>query len=324
MDGVSHRASRSVLAATCALAGVVSLGPAKAADPSIALILGVKGSPFDDAFACGALDAAKKLGLHIDLFGPDHFTGESQAPVVDAVAARSPTITIISPADANGVTRPLKQMADRGTKIITVDTVVADPAFVANEVVTSNIEGGKTAAAAMIEAIGCKGPVLVITNPPGSVAQDERVKGFEQGLKSASGVTYLGPQYQNDDPQKAAEIVTSTLAARPDLAGIFATNDQGAIGATTGLRQAGAIGRVKLVVYDSAAAEVNAFKNNQISVLIAQDPKREGEASVEIARKLLDGQPVEKQVLADTVPIKSGDTAKAERYEYKSDCSLSY
>jgi len=38
--------------------------------------------------------------------------------------------------------------------------------------------------------------VLVITNPPGSVAQDERAKGFEQGLKSASGVTYLGPQYQ--------------------------------------------------------------------------------------------------------------------------------
>ena len=30
---------------------------------------------------------------------------------------------------------------------------------------------------AVIEAIGGKGPVLVITNPPGSVAQDERAKG---------------------------------------------------------------------------------------------------------------------------------------------------
>ena len=320
MDGIPQRAGCTILAAACVLAGVLS-APAQAADPSIALILGVKGSPFDDALACGALDAAKKLGLHVDLFAPDHFTGESQAPVVDAVTARSPTITIISPADANGVTRPLKQMAERGTKII---TVVADPSFVASEVITSNIDGGKTAAAAMIEAVGGKGTVLVITNPPGSVAQDERAKGFEEGLKAASGVTYLGPQYQNDDPQKAAEIVTSTLAAHPDLAGIFSTNDQGAIGAITGLRQAGAIGRVKLVAYDSAAAEVNAFKNNQISVLIAQDPKREGEMSVEIAKKILDGQSVEKRVLADTVPVMSGDTAKADRYEYKSDCSLSY
>jgi ribose transport system substrate-binding protein len=246
MDGIPLRAGCSILAAACVLAVALS-APARAADPSIALILGVKGSPFDDALACGALDAAKKLGLHVDLFAPDHFTGESQAPVVDAVTARKPTITIISPADAYGVTRPLKQMAERGTKIITVDTVVADPSFVASEVITSNTDGGKTAATAMIEAIGGKGPVLVITNPPGSVAQDERAKGFEEGLKSAPGVTYLGPQYQNDDPQKAAEIVTSTLAAHPDLAGIFATNDQGAIGAITGLRQAGAIGRVKLV-----------------------------------------------------------------------------
>jgi ribose transport system substrate-binding protein len=216
----------ALLAATCTLAAALFSQSAQAADPSIALILGVKGSPFDDALACGALDTAKKLGLHVDLFAPDHFTGESQAPVVDAVTARKPTITIFSPADANGVTRPLKQMADRGTKIITVDTVVADPSFVASEVITSNVDGGKTAAAAMVEAIGGKGPVLVITNPPGSVAQDERAKGFEQGLKSASGVIYLGPQYQNDDPQKAAEIVTSTLAAHPDLAGVFSTNDQ--------------------------------------------------------------------------------------------------
>jgi ribose transport system substrate-binding protein len=294
---------------------------ARAADPSIALILGVKGSPFDDALACGALDAAKKLGLHVDLFAPDHFTAESQAPVVDAVTARAPTIAIISPADSNGVTRPLKQMAERGAKIITVDTTVNDPSFVASQVVTSNVEGGKMAATAMIDAIRGKGPVLVITNPPGSVAQDERTKGFEEALKAAHGVTYLGPQYQNDDPQKAAEIVTSAISAHPDLAGIFATNDQGAIGAITGLRQAGAIGRVKLVAYDSA---VNALKNNQISVLIAQDPKREGEMSVEIAKKLLAGQAADKQVLADTVAIKSGENNKADRYEYKSDCTLSY
>ena len=46
--------------------------------------------------------------------------------------------------------------------------------------------------------------------------------------------------------------------------------------------------------------------------------------SIEIAGKILDGQSVEKQVLADTVPVMSGDIAKADRYEYKSDYSLSY
>ena len=41
------------LAATCALAAALSSQSVQAAQPSIALILGVKGSPFDDALACG-------------------------------------------------------------------------------------------------------------------------------------------------------------------------------------------------------------------------------------------------------------------------------
>ena len=321
MSGIFHRiAGLLVLAAVGAGTSVA----AQAADKTVALILGVKGSPFDDALACGALDKAKELGVRISLFAPDHFTAESQAPVIDAVTARQPAIAIISPADSQGVTRPMRQMAERGVKLITVDTTINDPSFVASQVVTDNVAGGRMAAEAMTEALGGKGSVLVITNPPGSVAQDERAKGFADALRKAPNITYLGAQYQNDDPQKAAEIVTSTLSAHPDLAGIFATNDQGAIGAITGLRQAGAIGRVKLVAYDSAAAEVNALKNGQISVLIAQDPKREGEMSVEIARKLLDGETVEKTATAETIIVKGGETAKADRYEYKSDCALSY
>jgi ribose transport system substrate-binding protein len=67
------------------------------------LILGVKGSPFDDALACGALDAAKKLGLHIDLFAPDHFTGESQADgqsVEKEVLADTAPVTSVDTAKA--------------------------------------------------------------------------------------------------------------------------------------------------------------------------------------------------------------------------------
>ncbi len=45
---------------------------------------------------------------------------------------------------------------------------------------TSNIDGGKTAAIAMIAAIGGKGPVLVITNPPGSVAQTSAPRGSKK------------------------------------------------------------------------------------------------------------------------------------------------
>ena len=105
----------------------------------------------------------------------------------------------------------------------------------------------------------------------------------------------------------AAEIVTSTLSAHPKLAGLFSTNDQGAIGVLTGLRQAGALGKV--VAYDAAAAEVAALKNGAIHVLIAQDPKQEGEVAMESAAKLIKGDKLGKTTLTEIVTIKAGDTA---------------
>lgn len=293
---------------------------ALAADSSVALVLGVKGSPFYQALACGAQARARDLGLTLTVSAPEQFAADSQIPVVNAVAATQPAVAVVVPTDATALMQPLKDLAGRGTKIITVDQTVTNPSFVQTQIVTDNEQGGRLAADAMATLIGGRGKVLVITQPPGSTAQDARTAGFEKTLKTHAGIRYLGPQYQSDDPQKAAEIVTSTLSAHPDLAGIFSTNDQGAIGALTGLRQAGALGHVKVVAYDAATAEVNAFKNGGIAALIAQNPRQEGEVAMEAAAKLIKGQSTEKTTLTEIATVTAGDTAKAERYEYKGDC----
>jgi ribose transport system substrate-binding protein len=293
---------------------------AQAASPTVALVLGVKGSPFYQALACGAKAKAKELGLDLTVSAPDQFAADSQIPVVNAVAATKPAVAVLVPTDAKALITPMKQMADRGSKIITVDQTVEDSSFVQTQIVTDNAQGGRLAADAINELLNGKGEVLVITQPPGSAAQDARTTGFEQELKKYPGITYLGPQYQSDDPQKAAEIVTSTLSAHPNLSGIFATNDQGAIGALTGLRQASALGKAKVVAYDAATAEVNALKNGGIQALIAQNPKQEGEVAMDAAARLIKGQKLDKTTLTEIVTVKSGDAATAEKYEYKGDC----
>ncbi|WP_413733856.1 ABC transporter substrate-binding protein [Sodalis sp. RH21] len=287
---------------------------------TVALVLGVKGSPFYQALQCGAQEKAAQMGVTLRVSAPDQFAADSQIPVVNAVTATGPAVAAIVPTDMQALVAPMKQLAARGTKVMTVDQTLNDTGFLATEIISDNERGGKMAAEAMNKLLGGKGEVLVITQPPGSAAQDAREKGFAEQIKTYRGITYLGPQYQSDDPQKAAEIITSTLSAHPNLAGVFSTNDQGAIGAITGLRQAGAVKKVKVVAYDAATAEVSALKNGAISVLIAQNPKQEGEAVITTALALLAGKPVAKQTLTDLVAIDAGEHQKADKYEYKADC----
>ena len=286
----------------------------------VALVLGVKGSPFYEALACGAKAKASDLGLNLSVTAPDQFAADSQIPVVNAVTSRKPAVAAIVPTDAQALAGPMQQLANNGANVVTIDQTLADPSFVKAQIITDNEKGGMLAAQEMNTLLNGKGKVLVITQPPGSTAQDQRTKGFEDELKKYSGIEYIGAQYQSDDPQKAAQIITSTLQAHPDLAGVFATNDQGAIGVITGLKQANASGKVKVVAYDSATAEVNALKNGSISALIAQNPRQEGEVAMETASKLMKGESVEKTILTELVVIGPGESDKADKYEYKAGC----
>jgi ribose transport system substrate-binding protein len=312
---------RPILAVMAAAAGLATAMPGMAADKTVAMVLGVKGSPFYQALACGAQAKARELGLDLTVSAPDQFAADSQIPVVNAVAATRPAVAAVVPTDMQALVEPLRELNGRGTHVITVDQTVSDLSFVKTQILTDNTAGGRMAAEAMNALLAGKGKVLTITQPPGSAAQDAREAGFRDELKKFPGISYLGPQYQSDDPQKAAEIVTSTLSAHPDLAGVFSTNDQGAIGAITGLRQAGVTGKVKVVAYDAATAEVNALKNGSIQALIAQNPRQEGEAAMSAAAALIAGKPVEKITLTEIVTIKAGDTAAADKYEYRANCN---
>jgi ribose transport system substrate-binding protein len=300
---------------------IITSAALAADNKNVSLILGVKGSPFYQALQCGAQAKARELGLNLTAAAPDQFAADSQILVVNAVAATKPAVAIIVPTDTQALIGPMKQLDDMGIKLITVDATINDTSFIKTQVLTDNSAGGKLAADTMNELLGGKGSVIVITHPPGgSAAQDARVAAFEQQLKRYSGIQYLGPQYQSDNPQKAAEIVTSTLSAHPDLAGIFATNDQGAIGTITGLRQVGMAGKIKVVAYDAATAEVDALKNGTIHALIAQNPKLEGEVAMQKAAELIDGKTLDKVTMTETVAIRTGDHATADKYEYKADC----
>lgn len=300
-------------------------GPAPSAGASggskkVALVLGVKGSPFYSAMACGAKAKAKQLGLDLSVSAGDEFSADAQVPVINAVTAAKPAVAAVVPTDATALIQPLTALTSAGTKLMTVDQVLADPKLAKSQIVTDNEKGGRMAADEMNKLTGGKGKVLVITQPPGSSAQDARTSGFSKELKKYPGITYLGAQYQSDDPQKAAQIITSTLAAHPDLTGVFSTNDQGAIGALTGLKQAGATKKVHLVAYDAASAEVAALKNGTLSALIAQNPVQEGEVAMESADKLIKGTAVPATQLTELVVIGPGQDAMADKYEYKSSC----
>ena len=282
------------------------------------LIAGVKGDEFYLTMNCGAQAAAKAANVSLDFQGPDAFDASQQTPVVSAVAAKKPDAVLIAPTDTKAMYAPIKQMAANGTKIVLVDTTLDDPSMAVSQIASNNEKGGEAAAQELTKLIGGKGKVMVVNVKPGISTTDARGKGFETGAKAA-GLNYLGQQYDNDDPAKAAAVVTATLSKNPDLKGIFAANLFSAEGAASGLKQAGK-SNVKIVGFDAGPKQVADLKAGTVQALIAQRPAEIGKLGVEQALAALQGKPTQKQIGTEFAVITKDNLAQNQDALYKSSC----
>lgn len=309
---MGKKRSQFLTAAACAAVSIFAptllSGAAGAADAAtqgkaIAFVPGVAGNPFNVSIECGIRAEAEKYGFTVNVQGPQQFDPALQTPIVNAVVAASPTALLIAPTNSKALLGPVSAAIDAGIKVVLVDTTLDDTSKVLSAIATDNAAGGAAAADALAKLIGEKGEVMVIAFQAGASTSDQRQKGFEQEIKKYPNITYVGFQISNNDPAKAAAEVTSTLAAHPDLAGIFATNDRSAEGAATGLRNANKVGVVKVVGFDAGPSQVKQLEDGLVQALIAQSPYQIGVEGVDAVAKSLMGQAVEHNVTTGTVTI---------------------
>ena len=289
----------------------------------ITLLQGVKGDEFYITMACGAQEAADRLNVNLNVQGPDEFDPAQQIPILNAIIAEKPDALLIAPTDTKALIAPMQQAKDAGITVVEVDTTIEKDDVSVSKIATDNIEGGRVAARALAELIGDKGSVLVVNVKPGISTTDQRQQGFEEEIEKHPDIEYLGTEFSNNEPAKAASIVSATLAANPDLRGIFGTNLFSAEGSATGLRNAGKREQVKIVGFDAGPAQVKQLEEDLVQALVAQKPADIGRLGIEQAVASLRNEAVEGNIKTDLVTV-TQDNLKDPEIEndvlYKADC----
>ena len=213
---------------------------------------------------------------------------------------------------------PIKQAADAGIKIVLVDTTLEQADFAVSQIASDNVGGGKAAAKALAEEIGGSGKVFVNNVKPGISTTDQRAQGFEEEAKTL-GLDYVGQEYNQDQPDKAASITKSILAKNPDLKGIFATNLFGAEGSAAGLRESGNT-EVKIVGFDAGPKQVKDLEEGLLQALVAQKPADIGAQGVQQAVAALNGEPTKAKIGTGSTILTKDNLADNQDAVYKSSC----
>lgn len=304
-----------------ASATTVAAPPKASKDYKISLLQGVVGDQFYITMQCGAQEEAAKLGVTVNTQGPQKFDPTLQRPILDSIVASKPDALLIAPTDVQALQQPLQQAAAAGIKVVLVDTTTTDPSFAVSAIASDNEGGGAAAFDAIKQLHPEGGKVMVMGLEPGVSTTDARGKGFEDAVKADSKFTYVGIQYDHNDPATAAQLVSAQLQKDPDLVGVFAVNLFAAEGTATGIKQAGKSGQVQVVGFDAGPNQIKALREGTVQALVAQDPGAIGKFGVDEAVTALDGGQNTKNVQTGfTIITKENLDGDGGAAAYKSDC----
>jgi ribose transport system substrate-binding protein len=311
----------SAAAAPSAAASSIAAPQKASKNYNLQFIQGVAGDEFYITMQCGMQAEAAKLGVSVKTQGPQKFDPTLQKPVLDSVVAAKPDAILIAPTNVTAMQAPLNAAAETGVKIVLVDTTVKDPSIAVSAIASDNEGGGKAAFEAIKQLNPNGGKVMMMSVDPGISTTDARAKGFEDAVKADSKFSYVGIQYDHDDPATAANLMGSALQKDPDIVGVFATNLFSAEGSATGVRQAGKQEQVKIVGFDAGPNQVKDLKQGTVQALVAQEPGVIGQYGVDAAVTSLEGgTPTAKVQTGFTIITKDNVDSDAADAVYKSSC----
>ncbi|MCC7491676.1 MAG: ABC transporter substrate-binding protein [Fimbriimonadaceae bacterium] len=251
----------------------------------------------------GAEAAAAAGGATIVWRGPDSETQiDRQKAILEDAVTQGVKAVVLAACDAEALVDSVQAAEQAGVPVITIDSGLAWDG-VRSLVATDNVAAAKQGGETLFKLLGGKGEVGLIPFVKGAASSEDREQGFKEALAAAPGIKLVATRYSESDVGKAKSAAEDMLTSQPNLAGIFAANEPGAIGAANALNEMGKAGKVKLVGYDGSPTEVELLKAGVIQALVVQDPYKMGFQGVEQALAAIAGKAVEKRVDTGVVVI---------------------
>jgi ribose transport system substrate-binding protein len=244
----------------------------------------------------GADAAGEEFNANIVWNGPDKETEiAKQINIVQDMISRRVDAIVMAACDENALVDAVHQALDAGIPVVTIDSGVKSDrplSFIA----TDNLHAARLAADELARLIGEEGSVGMIPIVPGAATSEMREQGFKEGAANYPGMKIVSILHCDSDAAKAMSVTEDMMTAHPNLVGIFALSEPGAVGAAQAIESAGKAGQIKIVGFDASGEELNALERGTIQALVVQSPFNMGYLGVKAAIDAIEGRPVEKRI----------------------------
>lgn len=254
----------------------------------VGLSVSTLNNPFFVTLTEGAKSAAAAQGVQLVVVDAGDDSAKQVSDIEDLLS-RKIGVLIVNPVDSDAAAPAVQDAVDAGVKVISVDRVV-NGVDVDCAIASDNVQGATMATEYLVSLIGEGAKVVELEGVPGASATIDRGAGFHAVADEKLNVA--SSQTANFNRAEGMTVMENMLQANPDIQGVFAHNDEMALGAVE------AISGTDIVVvgFDATDDAIAAVQDGRMAATVAQKPDMMGATAVETAVKLINGEAVEKEM----------------------------
>jgi ribose transport system substrate-binding protein len=267
-------------------------------DYKIGFSISTLNNPFFVTLSEGAEAKAEELGAAISVVDAQDDAAKQASDVEDLIQ-QGVDLIMINPVDSEAVAAAVESANSADIPVITVDRSAAGGEVVSH-IASDNVAGGEMAGEYLLELVGDGAQVAELEGVPGASAARERGEGFNK--VAADSLDVAAKQTANFDRAEGLTVMENILQGNPDIKGVFAHNDEMALGALEAIEAAGK--DITVVGFDATEDAVKAVEEGRLAGTVAQKPELIGQTAVETAVKALDGEKVEASIPVELELVK--------------------
>lgn len=274
--------------------------------PTIYVVLKTLSSQYWKFVEAGANTAGKDLGVNVVVLGPPseaHIV--EQVNMLEDVLGQNPAAIVTAPTQPTTVIDVFNRAKSQNVPVLLIDTD-ADWADKHTFLGTDNFSAGKEGGKLLASMLKPGDKVALLEGARGNTAMDDRIRGAKEVLEEA-GMVVVAQQPADSDKFKAAGVIEAVLQTNPDLAGIFSSNDDMAVGALSATKVSGL--KIPIIGTDGTIEAVELIISGELAGTIAQSPYDMGYEGVAYALKVINGEQIDQRIPAN-VNIITSDNAQ--------------
>jgi inositol transport system substrate-binding protein len=221
----------------------------------------------------------------------------TQMSQMENMVAEGVDAVILLPVDVQAAEPMADKAVEANIPIINVNCALLNQEKVVTYVGSDSVESGRILMSHMAELLGGKGDVAILEGTQGHEPQINRQEGIEEVLAKYPDIKVVADQSADWQRDKAMAVAESWFQSTLDINAIVAHNDEMAIGALLAAKDAGKAGDVLIAGIDATPEALDYVEKGELAFTVFQDAKAQGRGAVDAAVKVLNGEPVEKEII---------------------------